>query len=165
MDIKVRIAALCAAGQLMCSGPAMSETVMRFSDFLPTTHYLTTVGSQPFMDAITEATGGEIKFEHFPAQQLGKSSDFVRLTQGGVAQISVVGVSFVADKMELSNVAQMPGIVELAEDRLQQRCRRGLPQSVDGPRWLRTPALASAAGTVLWSLRDTVMVEVQAESA
>lgn len=118
MNMTFKIAATCAAAQLVAGGSAMAETVMRFSDFLPTTHYLTVVGSQPFMDAVTEATGGEIKFEHFPAQQLGKSSDFVRLTQGGLAQISVVGVSFVADKMELSNVAQMPSIVVSACDGL-----------------------------------------------
>lgn len=97
---------------------ASAETVLRFSDYLPATHYLTVEGSMPFMEAITAATNGEVKFQHFPAQQLGKSSDFLRLTADNVAQISVVGVSFLADKMELSNVAQMPYAFEKACDGL-----------------------------------------------
>jgi TRAP-type C4-dicarboxylate transport system substrate-binding protein len=88
--------------------PAKAETTMRFSDYLPVSHYLTQEGSLPFMQAVTAASGGAVKFQHFPAQQLGKTPDFLRLTADNVAQISVVGVSFVADKMELSNVAQMP---------------------------------------------------------
>jgi len=95
-----------------------AETTLRFSDYLPATHYLTVEGSMPFMEAVTAATNGEVKFQHFPAQQLGKSQDFLRLTTDNVAQISVVGVSFLADKMELSNVAQMPNAFELACDGL-----------------------------------------------
>jgi len=114
MKSTAKVLTACLVGQMMVGGAAVAETVMRFSDFLPTTHYLTIEGSLPFMEAITQATNGAIKFEHFPAQQLGRSADFVRLTRGGVAQISVVGVSFVADAMELSNVAQMPGITNSA---------------------------------------------------
>lgn len=108
---------LATAATLLASS-AMAETTLRFSDFLPLTHYLTLEGSQPFMEAITNGTNGEIKFQHFPAQQLGSSADFVRLTAEGVAHISVVGVSFVADKMELSNAAQMPNAFEKACDGL-----------------------------------------------
>jgi TRAP-type C4-dicarboxylate transport system substrate-binding protein len=101
------------------STTAFAETVLRFSDYLPATHYLTVEGSMPFMKAVTDRTNGEVTFQHFPAQQLGKSQDFLRLTADNVAQISVVGVSFVADKMELSNVAQMPYAFELACDGLK----------------------------------------------
>jgi TRAP-type C4-dicarboxylate transport system substrate-binding protein len=109
-----RLALMAAVAGIALPFSANAETTMRFSDYLPATHYLTVEGSMPFMEAITEATDGEVKFEHFPAQQLGKSTDFLRLTADNVAQISVVGVSFVADKMELSNVAQMPGAFESA---------------------------------------------------
>lgn len=95
-------------------GAAQAQTTLRFSDYLPTTHYLTVEGSQPFMDAVAAASGGEVTFQHFPAQQLGRTPDFLRLTQDNVAQISVVGVSFLADAMELSNVAQMPGAYDSA---------------------------------------------------
>ena len=97
---------------------ASAETVLRFSDYLPTTHYLTVEGSMPFMEAVKSGTNGEVTFQHFPVQQLGKSQDFLRLTADNVAQISVVGVSFLADKMELSNVAQMPYAFEKACDGL-----------------------------------------------
>ena len=78
---------------------ASAETVLRFSDYLPATHYLTVEGSMPFMEAVKAGTNGEVTFQHFPAQQLGKSQDFLRLTADNVAQISVVGVSFLADKI------------------------------------------------------------------
>jgi len=94
--------------------PVQAQTTLRYSDYLPTTHYLTVQGSQPFMDAVAAATNGAVNFQHFPAQQLGQTADFLRLTQDNVAQISVVGVSFLADAMELSNVAQMPGAFDSA---------------------------------------------------
>ena len=111
-------AMLTAAGICVAATSVRAEDTLRIADYLPVTHYLTQQGLLPFMDAVTKATGGEIKFQHFPAQQLGKSSDFLRLTADNVAQISVVGVSFVADKMELSNVAQMPGAFAKACDGL-----------------------------------------------
>lgn len=119
MKLTTGLGASALAIAVSLGASAMAETTMRFSDYLPATHYLTMEGSMPFMNAVKEATNGEVTFQHFPAQQLGKSTDFLRLTAGNVAQISVVGVSFVADKMELSNVAQMPGVFEKACDGLE----------------------------------------------
>jgi len=99
-------------------GSASAEVTLRVADYLPLNHYLTVEGLLPWMEAITKDTNGEVKFQHFPAQQLGKSTDFLRLVNSNVAQIAVVGVSFLGDKMELSNVAQMPGAYEKACDGL-----------------------------------------------
>ncbi|MGF7162837.1 TRAP-type C4-dicarboxylate transport system substrate-binding protein [Rhodoligotrophos appendicifer] len=108
----VAMAAMVAVASSALS--ASAETTLRVADYLPLTHYLTVVGLAPLMEAVTKDTNGEVKFQHFPAQQLGKSTDFLRLVNSNVAQIAVVGVSFLGDKMELSNVAQMPGAFDKA---------------------------------------------------
>jgi len=105
-------------GAMSQIGSAAAEVTLRVADYLPLNHYLTVEGLLPWMEAITKDTNGEMKFQHFPAQQLGKSTDFLRLVNSNVAQIAVVGVSFLGDKMELSNVAQMPGAFEKACDGL-----------------------------------------------
>ncbi|MCW2241699.1 TRAP transporter substrate-binding protein [Azospirillum canadense] len=85
---------------------------LKIADYLPPTHYLVEVGLKPWMEEVTKATNGALTFQHFPSQQLGKGSEILRVTQTNVAQIGVLGVSFAADKMELSNVAQLPGMFQ-----------------------------------------------------
>jgi len=82
---------------------------LRLADSFPTTHFISKEAIVPWMEDITKQTGGKVKFEHFPAQQLGKAPDLLNLTQSGVADIGYVGVSYVSDKMALSGVAQLPG--------------------------------------------------------
>jgi TRAP-type C4-dicarboxylate transport system substrate-binding protein len=62
-----------------------------------------------FMDAVTKAAGGKVKFEYYPAEQLGKAKDMLALTQQGVVDIGQVAPAYVSDKMPLSAVAELPG--------------------------------------------------------
>lgn len=94
------------------TGAVRAETALKIADYLPPTHYLVEVGLKPWMEEVTKATNGALTFQHFPSQQLGKGSEILRVTQSNVAQIGVLGVSFAADKMELSNVAQLPGLFQ-----------------------------------------------------
>jgi TRAP-type C4-dicarboxylate transport system substrate-binding protein len=93
-----------------------SPVTMRIASYLPLSHYLVEVGLNPWMEQVTKETNGAIKFQHFPAQQLGKAGDMLRLAQTNVAQGSFTGVSFAGDKMELSDVAQIPNIFQKACD-------------------------------------------------
>jgi TRAP-type C4-dicarboxylate transport system substrate-binding protein len=93
-----------------------SPVTMRIASYLPNSHYLVEVGLDPWMAQVTAETKGMVKFQHFPAQQLGKAGDMLRLAQTNVAQGSFTGVSFAGDKMELSDVAQLPNIFEKACD-------------------------------------------------
>jgi TRAP-type C4-dicarboxylate transport system substrate-binding protein len=64
---------------------------------------------QPFMDEVTRRTRGAIRFERFPAQQLGKAADLLSLTQSGVVDVGYMVPSYVAgNKMPHSEVAHLP---------------------------------------------------------
>ena len=93
-----------------------SPVTLRIASYLPSSHYLVEVGLDPWMAQVTAETKGMVKFQHFPAQQLGKAQDMLRLAQTNVAQGALTGVSFAGDKMELSDVAQMPNIFDKACD-------------------------------------------------
>jgi TRAP-type C4-dicarboxylate transport system substrate-binding protein len=84
------------------------EMTLRTADSLPVGHYMFETVLKPLQEATTEATGGDVTFEHFPAQQLGKAKDMLKLTQDGVADIAYVGASYVADKLPLSSVGELP---------------------------------------------------------
>jgi TRAP-type C4-dicarboxylate transport system substrate-binding protein len=88
---------------------AADVITLRVADSFPVGHFIPKGATLPFMEEVTKKTGGKVKFEYFPAQQLGKAPDLLNLTQSGVADIGYVGMSYVSDKMPLSSVAQLPG--------------------------------------------------------
>ena len=104
-------AALVTGGALLlAAASSWAQTVtLRVADSFPVGHFIPKGATLPFMDEVTKRSGGRVKFEYFPAQQLGKAADLLNLTQSGVADIGYVGVSYVSDKMPLSAVAQLPG--------------------------------------------------------
>lgn len=85
---------------------------LRVADSFPKGHYLVKLVLEPWMTEVTKRTNGAITFEHFPAQQLGKATDMLTLTQTGVADIGYVAPSYNSDKMAASEVAQLPGAFE-----------------------------------------------------
>ncbi|MAZ04397.1 MAG: C4-dicarboxylate ABC transporter [Sneathiella sp.] len=103
------VAAVFAAGFSATSTAAADEIKLRFAHSFPTSHFIQKQAIEPWMENVTKLTDGQVTFDHFPAQQLGKSKDMLALTQNGVTDIGYVGVSYVSDKMPLSGVAQLPG--------------------------------------------------------
>lgn len=116
----VKSALACALAAVFGTAPmAQAQTApitMRIANYIPGNHYLAEVGLYPWMEQVTAETKGMVKFQHFPAQQLGKAGDMLRLAQTNVAQAAFTGVSFAGDKMELSDVAQLPNIFTKACD-------------------------------------------------
>ncbi|RKE79312.1 TRAP-type C4-dicarboxylate transport system substrate-binding protein [Rhizobium sp. AG855] len=93
------------------AGPALAQEVtIKIADSLPAEHLITKYTTNVFMEKLKAEFGDRIKFEHYPAQQLGKASDMLTLTQAGIADIGYIGPSYVSEKMPLSNVADLPGI-------------------------------------------------------
>lgn len=97
------LAALLAGAAL----PAVAETI-RVGDSFPIGHYIAENMTKVWMDKVTAATKGEVKFEYFPAEQMGKAKDMLSLTQSGVLDVGYVGASYVADKLPLSAVGELP---------------------------------------------------------
>ncbi len=110
--VKLMVSATFASGAFL-SGTALAQDAktinLRVADSFPAGHFIPATATIPWMEEVTKKTNGRVKFEYFPAQQLGKAPDLLNLTQTGVADIGYVGMSYVSDKMPLSSVAQLPG--------------------------------------------------------
>ncbi|PZO65839.1 MAG: C4-dicarboxylate ABC transporter [Paracoccus denitrificans] len=89
------------------SGAAAAET-LRVADSLPTNHYISGNLIEPWMKRVTELTKGEVTFDYYPAEQMGKAKDLFALLQTGAIDIAYVGVSYTPDKLPLASVAELP---------------------------------------------------------
>ncbi len=107
----LKSAALAAALSLTVVGgaQAQSKITLRFADSLPATHLFTRAVAKPWMDEVTKETHGQVVFEHFPSEQLGKAKDMLSMTQTGVADITFVVPIYISDKLPLSGVVDLPG--------------------------------------------------------
>src|SRR5436305_1258628 len=85
---------------------------LRVADSFPKGHFLVKLILEPWMEDVTKRTNGAVTFEHYPAQQLGKAADMLKLTQAGVADIGYVAPAYTSDKMPVSEVAMLPGAFE-----------------------------------------------------
>lgn len=112
VPVKAMLLALC--GLASTAAFAQEKVTLKLADTLPTTHYLSVEGARWFMARATELSGGRLKFEYFPSEQLGKARDLLRLVQTGVTDIAYVTPSYVSDKMPLSGVAELPLLVTSA---------------------------------------------------
>lgn len=71
---------LAAFGLALTVGAAEAQTSLRVADSFPTTHFISTEGAAPFMEAAKRLSGGSLDFAYFPTQQLGAAADMLELT-------------------------------------------------------------------------------------
>ena len=91
------------------AAPALAqETTLRVADSFPSGHYVYTAATQPFMDRVSELSGGRLGFEYYPAQQLGKAKEMLELINGQVADVAYVAPSYISDKLPLAAVGELP---------------------------------------------------------
>lgn len=111
LSIKKSVIAVACLGTLsFYANTQAADTVkLRVADSFPTGHYIPDAMTKPFMEEVTAKTDGAVKFEYYPAEQMGKAKDMLSLTQSGVVDIAYVAPAFVSDKMPLSVVAELPG--------------------------------------------------------
>src|SRR5690606_35256361 len=60
---------------------------LKLATFMPVDHPWTKAVTDPFMARVTELTNGQVNFEYYPAQQLGKAADLLMLAGDGVTDI------------------------------------------------------------------------------
>lgn len=109
MPCRNSLLALLVVATALSAAPASRAEVLRFADSVPSDHLFTRVVAKPWMDAVTKATNGQVTFEHYPAEQLGKAKDMLSMTQSGVADIAFVVPTYITDKLPLSGVVDLPG--------------------------------------------------------
>jgi len=105
-----KIGVLTSLALCVNAGAALAQDVtLRVADSLPVGHYIAENLLMPFLEDVKKTTGESVGFDYFPAQQLGKAKDMLSLTQTGVTDVGYIGASYLADKLPLSSVAQLPG--------------------------------------------------------
>lgn len=95
------------AAAMLSPAAADEAKTFKVSHLFNATVYLWEHGGQHFVDEVVNASGGKAKFEVYPSAQLGK--DLIGTLNGGLADISIIPVSYMPDKLPLSSVAELPG--------------------------------------------------------
>ncbi len=97
----------------LASQPVVAQDkklVLRVADQFPQGHFLPRYAIKPWMEQVTKATNGEVQFEYYPGEQLGKAKDLLSLVQSGVADVVLFAPSYASDKMPLTAVMELPGM-------------------------------------------------------
>ena len=94
-------------------GSAQAET-LRLGDFQSTSHIVSIEGTSRWMFAVEEATNGEIKFEHFPAQQAAKSAAQLDAVNNGILDAALLGALYHSEVLSLNSVIGLPGFYSTA---------------------------------------------------
>lgn len=102
--------ALALGAGLGIAGSAQAEVKLTFADWQVPAASTTQQAAQAFMDKATELSNGEITFDYFPAEQLGKGAEMLRLLHTGVADIAHVSPAYITDKFPLLTVSELPGM-------------------------------------------------------
>ncbi len=104
-------AALLALGcALSTAASAQEPTTLRVADYLPVNHQVFVYGLKPFFDEVKSRLGERVKFDYYPAEQLGKAPDLLANLQNGVVNMAIVMPSYTADKMPRTSLAELPGL-------------------------------------------------------
>ncbi len=84
------------------------EVTFRLAHWLPPQHAVSLTGIAPWTESITKASNGTIKFEIFPAQQLGSAPDHYDLTRDGIADVGYVNPGYNAGRFPIFELTGVP---------------------------------------------------------
>jgi len=90
------------------------KILLKVGDSFPTTNDLSSEGIVFFMDKVEELTDGQVEFEYYPAEQVGKADSYLDLTLA--KSIDIGYTSYSTDRLPLSEVATLPGAYNTAEE-------------------------------------------------
>ncbi|MGN1385303.1 MAG: TRAP transporter substrate-binding protein DctP [Bacillus sp. (in: firmicutes)] len=89
------------------------KITLKVASYFPNTSPIYTAVTGPWMERVTELTDGKVEFEYFPAEQLGKAHDLLKLTGSGVTDISIIPANYYGDNMPYSHLlAAFPDLSE-----------------------------------------------------
>jgi TRAP-type transport system periplasmic protein len=87
---------------------AAQDVTLRLSHWVPPQHPIAAKSLTPWTESITAASGGTIKFEIFPASQLGKPEDHYDLARDGIADVAWLNPGFNAGRFPVFAAIQVP---------------------------------------------------------
>jgi len=93
------------------AGESKEKITLKVAVSQPVTHAMTVETFVPFMEKVTELTDGQVEFDFYPAEQLGKTGDIYGLTADGVTDLGIYMAPYYPDMMPLTNaLLTMPGM-------------------------------------------------------
>ena len=95
---------------------AQEKFELKFADWMPTSHPTPIHGAKAFIEKAQELSDGALTITYYPAEQLGKASNSLRLIQTGVADIANIAPAYMTEKLPLSGVAELPNLYDYACD-------------------------------------------------
>lgn len=97
---------------LMLTGQAWAgDITLRYAHWLPEQHPMAQYSIPEWTKSITEASGGSIKFEIYPAQQLGAAKDHYDMVRDGVADISWVNPGYQPGRFPVLGAVEIPFLI------------------------------------------------------
>lgn len=93
------------------AGSAVSASAEKFiaaHGFVPT-HTAVKNGVDPWMACVTEATAGEVTFDHFPSGEISGHKESMASLTNGLADLSMVVPGYETGRLPLSNMSMLPG--------------------------------------------------------
>ncbi|WP_425416237.1 TRAP transporter substrate-binding protein [Oricola indica] len=97
-----------AAFALSAGMAQAQEVTFRLAHWVPPTHPIQTLGIEPWVESIKEASNGRIDITIFPAQQLGAAPDHYDMARDGIADISYVNPGYQAGRFPMYSLIEIP---------------------------------------------------------
>ena len=93
-----------------CSPGSAQDTpvTLRFSHWSPPQHPMSQIAVPEWVNAIEKDSGGSIKIQVFPSQQLGKAIDHYDMARDGVADITWINAGLQPGRFPLAQALEMP---------------------------------------------------------
>jgi TRAP-type transport system periplasmic protein len=97
---------------LLAAAPvAAQEVTWRLAHWLPPTHPLNRTGLVPWAQSIEQASGGSLKIQIFPAQQLGAAADHYDMARDGIASVTWVSPGYQTGRFPIMDAGGLPFVV------------------------------------------------------
>jgi TRAP-type C4-dicarboxylate transport system substrate-binding protein len=93
---------------LSAGAAAAQEVTLSLAHWVPATHPLQTLGMEPWIASIGEASGGRIAIEIFPAQQLGAAPDHYDMARDGITDIAFINPGYQPGRFPVMAAAELP---------------------------------------------------------
>jgi TRAP-type transport system periplasmic protein len=103
--VKLGLAALLATTAYSAQA---QEVQLRLSHWVPANHPIQTLGIEPWVESIREASNGEIEITIYPAQQLGQAADHYDMARDGIADITYTNPGYQAGRFPIYGLAEIP---------------------------------------------------------
>lgn len=104
-----------ALAATLATGAALAQdkpVELKFAHWVPANHALAVTGFIPWAKSVEAASGGSIKVNIFPAQQLGKAPDHYDLARDGIATMAYVNPGYQAGRFPLLAAGELPFMMD-----------------------------------------------------